>query len=79
MLKLSLAKLERRLYGAADILRREGRDAATVCSYRSVVIHGQPDAARLEQGGWMAVGNFGTLAGHRCRQLGLVDVAAMDE
>lgn len=29
MSKLSLAKLERHLYGAADILRREGMDAAT--------------------------------------------------
>lgn len=29
MPKLSLAKLERHLYGAADILRREGMDAAT--------------------------------------------------
>mgnify|MGYP001611250013 CR=1 FL=1 len=29
MPKLSLAKLERHLYGAADILRREGIDAAT--------------------------------------------------
>lgn len=29
MAKLSLAKLERHLYGAADILRREGMDAAT--------------------------------------------------
>ena len=28
MPKLSLAKLERHLYGAADILRREGLDAA---------------------------------------------------
>ena len=29
MPKLSLSKLERHLYGAADILRREGMDAAT--------------------------------------------------
>jgi len=29
MPKLSLAKLERHLYAAADILRREGMDAAT--------------------------------------------------
>ena len=29
MPKLSLAKLERHLYGAADILRREGMDAST--------------------------------------------------
>src|SRR5687767_12408255 len=29
MAKLSLAKLERHLYAAADILRREGMDAAT--------------------------------------------------
>jgi type I restriction enzyme M protein len=29
MPKLSLAKLERHLYGAADILRQEGMDAAT--------------------------------------------------
>ena len=29
MARLSLAKLERHLYAAADILRREGMDAAT--------------------------------------------------
>jgi type I restriction enzyme M protein len=29
MSKLSLAKLERHLYAAADILRREGMDAST--------------------------------------------------
>lgn len=33
MPKLSLAKLERHLYGAADILRREGLDAATYKDY----------------------------------------------
>lgn len=33
MPKLSLAKLERHLYGAADILRREGMDAATYKDY----------------------------------------------
>jgi type I restriction enzyme M protein len=33
MPRLSLAKLERHLYGAADILRREGMDAATYKDY----------------------------------------------
>src|SRR5437667_11805222 len=33
MPKLSLAKLERHLYAAADILRREGMDAATYKDY----------------------------------------------
>lgn len=33
MARLSLAKLERHLYGAADILRREGMDAATYKDY----------------------------------------------
>lgn len=33
MAKLSLAKLERHLYAAADILRREGMDAATYKDY----------------------------------------------
>src|SRR5262245_38634999 len=33
MPKLSLAKLERHLYGAANILRREGLDAATYKAY----------------------------------------------
>jgi type I restriction enzyme M protein len=33
MSKLSLAKLERHLYAAADILRREGTDAATYKDY----------------------------------------------
>jgi len=33
MVRLSLAKLERHLYAAADILRREGMDASTYKSY----------------------------------------------
>ena len=33
MAKLSLAKLERHLYAAADILRREGMDASTYKDY----------------------------------------------
>ena len=33
MSRLSLAKLERHLYGAADILRREGMDASTYKDY----------------------------------------------
>lgn len=33
MARLSLAKLERHLYAAADILRREGMDAATYKDY----------------------------------------------
>ena len=33
MPRLSLAKLERHLYGAADILRREGLDASTYKDY----------------------------------------------
>lgn len=33
MARLSLAKLERHLYGAADILRREGMDASTYKDY----------------------------------------------
>lgn len=46
MPKLSLAKLERHLYAAADILRREGMDAAT--SQHDIASHLAGEDATIE-------------------------------
>ncbi len=42
MPKLSLAKLERHLYGAADILRQKGMDASTCIEMQMASIHSEP-------------------------------------